>query len=168
MLWILVVILVGALYFSYRLINPFVIKSQDGETHFKRWKLFELPWFGIYIHKIYQSDKDLHAHSHPWDFASFVLKGEYCEWDEYFWEKRRCGWLSWNSKKRHEFHKLELDKPVWSLFFRGKKHWTNKKDQVSDWGYWVEGELIHHQKYRQMKRAGELDIHPDLYVILED
>ena len=48
-------------------------------VYLTRWRLFECPWFGVYLHAIRINDSDRHIHSHPWGFWSFVLRGGYVE-----------------------------------------------------------------------------------------
>ena len=55
------------------------IISKNGKVHFRRWNVLSTPWFSIYIHGIYEEDKEQHLHDHPWDFMSMVLKGSYSE-----------------------------------------------------------------------------------------
>ena len=125
------------------------ITSKTGEVHFKRWRLLQTPWFGIYIHHILKSDEDKHAHSHPWNFTGLILKGGYTEmvykscfaYEEY---DREC-W-SWYSHKAEEFHKIELWEPVWTLVFVGKRQPT--------WHYLTEDGVVDHETYREYKRAG--------------
>jgi len=57
----------------------------DGQLYLRRWRLFECPWFGIYLHKICRPDRDRALHDHPWPFVSYVIKGSYeeevpCQW----------------------------------------------------------------------------------------
>lgn len=155
-----------AIYLTYVILNPWIIKSQKGEIHFKRWKFVELPWFGIYIHKILKSDEDLHPHSHPWDFISLILKGGYWEYDKTLFERKLFQVFSVNKKQNSEFHKIDLVMPTWTLIIRGRKRWGWADGvKVSDWNYWVDGKMVNHQVYRHLKNNGELkDCHPEYYI----
>ena len=55
------------------------IKSKLGELHFKRWKLFSLKKYNVYLHAIYKADEDLYLHNHPWDYTSIILYGTFVE-----------------------------------------------------------------------------------------
>lgn len=140
------------------------IKSKSGVVHFRRWTILKTPWFAVYLHHILRGDEDLHPHNHPWNFISLILKGFYWEYDR-FWNKRKYKSFNLNIKKAKEFHKLELTAPVWTLVFCGKKKF---KEIVSDWGYLVEGQEVDHKTYRELKRSGDFDYPPDLYVLMDE
>jgi hypothetical protein len=55
------------------------IRSKEGILHFQRYELFKTPWFRCYLHRIFEGDKDLHLHNHPWNFLGIILKGSYIE-----------------------------------------------------------------------------------------
>ncbi len=141
------------------------IKSNKGVLHFRRWKIIETPWFAIYIHAIYQADKDKHMHDHPWDYCSIIFKGEYMEhymempnnsvrmafrnqrmlrdlFKPWFWGRL------FKMTPYSRFHKVEkLFSPVVrSLVITGPvKH---------DWGYWTGKNHIQHDIYRTLKNQG--------------
>jgi len=124
------------------------IRSKEGKLHFRRWELLKTKWFSIWIHGIYESDQDLHLHNHPWDFKSIVLKGSYIELTErgFVWQTP----LKLNSRNGENFHKIYklLTPVVYTLFFV-----TPTK---REWSYEVNGEFITHEKYRELKKQGEL------------
>lgn len=56
----------------------FWIYNDDGTPYLKRWRIFQCPAFGFYLHHIVTVDqRDLH--DHPYPFASLILKGGYVE-----------------------------------------------------------------------------------------
>ena len=121
------------------------IISKTGVLHFQRWRLIETPWFRCYIHYIFESDKDLHLHSHPWDFWSFVLSGGYVE-ELLGGEMNIVRRFKWNHHAASDYHRLTLtQKPTISLFF------ATGKRQV--WGYFVPemGGLVDDATYRRLK-----------------
>lgn len=139
------------------------IKSKAGELHFRRWRLLQLPFFAIYIHGIYKSDEDLHPHSHPWSFISFILKGAYTEQVWFHGD-----WLHWRLTRKaydkiyvyrrkfsivghttQSYHKIKIDHgPIYSLVltFGFKKNW---RYLVDDFG-------IEQKYYRKLKNSGQL------------
>lgn len=123
------------------------IRSREGVLHFERWRLLNLGLFAIYIHRIFRSDEDKHAHSHPWWFFSTILAGGYIE------ERGRHGTLMvrgrWTTMGTDEFHKLTLIKPVTSFVITGPR--------ITDWGYDTEIGYIESGEYRRLKQAGRLD-----------
>lgn len=144
-------------WLKYLIHKYLVIKeiwSQEGELHFRRYRLLATPWFNVYIHEIRQSDMDAHFHDHPWPFKSRILKGSYYE------ESLNNGLMS---HVRHmnffegdivehlatDYHKITLLTPVvWTLVI------TSGRERV--WGYHTSQGWIDHKAYRQLKRAGQL------------
>lgn len=124
------------------------IKSRSGFVHFKRWQILKTPWFALYFHAIYKEDLDLYLHDHPWNFASFILKGSYTEQLENKEIKRKR--FSFCARKAEIFHKIKkLHSPVvYTIFLTGKRKRV--------WGYDVNGEWIDHVTYRKKKIDGEI------------
>jgi len=127
------------------------ILSRTGVLHFQRYRLLQTPWFAVYLHRISASDEDRHAHDHPWDFASFILRGSYRE----VWSKAPT-WFAFNTRVvkpgsliRHDAtdsHQIKLLSPVvWSLVFTGK--------HTGVWGYQTEWGWMGHETYRRRKNA---------------
>lgn len=135
------------------------IRSREGVLHFRRWRLLQTPWFGIYIHYIAESDKDKHPHSHPWDFINIILRGGYSEevtklafvedimhFRIFVYQKtfsRIRGFLSCGYNYHGDYHKITLGSvPTWSLVFVGPhKH---------EWGYLTETGSVTNQEYRKV------------------
>lgn len=137
------------------------IWSQEGELHFRRYRLLSTPWFNIYIHHILKSDEDAHPHDHPWHFVSIILWGGYIErwlgaYENYrYWmgvplreDVRGIGNLIIHNAK--DFHQITLrKKSAWTLVF------TSSRERPS-WGYQTSEGWMDFKKYRQLKRAGQL------------
>lgn len=92
----------------------------------------------VYLHHIVRSDYERACHDHPWDFVSLLLTGGYREhiatvagWgdgiEEVFlsYRDKKAGAIV--SHKCTEFHRLELEKPMWTLVFTGPRK--------RDWGF---------------------------------
>lgn len=146
------------------------IKSQEGELHFQRFRLFACAFFRIYLHKIYLPDYDLHFHSHPWNFFSLILKG--CYWErftcapkhaEVFSKIRAAGSIV--RHKRTDVHHIETlgaSAPVWTMVFGYGKYETwgyRFKKNISSEGFdtWVD-----HRTYRKMKNTDCFDLYGNL------
>ena len=127
------------------------IRSKSGVLHFRRWRLFESSWFRFYVHEIAQTDQDKHLHNHPWNFASFVVKGGYVE----LLEGKLANAVhrfQWNAHKAHEYHKviyLHSDTPTVSLFFA--------YGRTRPWGYLTREGFIGHELYRSIKNEGKIE-----------
>lgn len=125
------------------------IKSKAGELHFERFAIIETSKFSIYIHKIYKADKDIHLHSHPWNFFSLILKGGYVE----HWRKDQNSgftdkeFLSFGKADRNYFHKIAkiIKGPVTTFFVT----WGEAKN----WYYMVDDKRIPHIQYRIIKNT---------------
>lgn len=139
------------------------IKSQVGELHFRRYRLFSTPWVRLYLHKICKEDQDLHMHDHPWNFYSLILKGSY-------YERYRLGphySITMNEFRtpgtivkhdRSDIHQLEYleNSPVWTLVLA--------YGQYSNWGYRIKNPQdnnrfttwINHKSYRKLKNSNKL------------
>lgn len=128
------------------------IRSRNDELHFQRYRLLTTPWFTVYLHKIYKSDKDAHMHDHPFDFTSRILKGSYeeayAESPHWFSVRRRL--LKKGDRIKHDHtdvHKITvIDGPVWTFVVTGGKRY--------DWGYQTEIGFMSHDKYRLWKNNG--------------
>lgn len=55
------------------------IPCENGLMYLVRLRIIQTPWFGIYLHDIYEPDADRDPHNHPWSFISIVLRGAYVE-----------------------------------------------------------------------------------------
>lgn len=124
------------------------IRAKDGMLHFRRWRLLQLSVFAIYIHQIFESDKDAHLHNHPYNFITCILKGAYYE-DNHIGPNV----LAINGtviKKHHaSYHRITVLSKVTSLFLAfGPRQ---------DWGYCVDGKFVDHVTYRSMKRNGAFE-----------
>ena len=90
------------------------IVSKEGVLHFKRYAIIETSFFALYIHRIYEADKDEHMHNHPWSYLSLILNGSYVEHykevsepipiSKSYYIKRTFGSISIGNKNK--FHKI--------------------------------------------------------------
>lgn len=128
------------------------IKSNSGELHFQRYSILSLPFFSIYLHKIYKSDEDKHLHNHPWNIFTIILQGSYEEKLlggsklVYKLTTREPGNFAWRSRNRyHKINQIFSPEVTTLALVFGKK---------SSWGYWVNNQHIEQEEYRKMKRNG--------------
>lgn len=120
-----------------------------------RWYIIRSRWFsfGLKLHRIHTSDEPDVFHDHPWPGVSILLNGSYVEehgtreldmslstlrlagfgeypfsYDEKLhFRRRRVRFLNFIHAKR--LHRVEIDKPVWTLFIHGPR--TNE-----NWGFY--------------------------------
>lgn len=134
------------------------IRSKDDKLHFERFAILESDRFSIYVHRIYESDKDEYLHSHPWNFLGIILKGSYVErykkeGEHGFWvESRTLKPFSISKGDLNYYHKIEhiVNGPVTTLFFVGRKYHT--------WFYDIAGRPVEHDVYRKRKRKSSIDV----------
>lgn len=104
---------------------------RDGKPYLERFYIFHSKRLAVMIHKFYASDPD-EPHDHPWNWASYVLRGCYTEHSVDGTKiYRHPG--SFIYRKAGEFHRVEVDdywaKPTsdgpggftTTLFFTGKR-----------------------------------------------
>lgn len=88
-----------------------------------RYFLLHTAPVSIFLHHLLQSDDERALHDHPWTFVSVLLTGGYWEHTvtERLWRRR------WSVLFRPAEwqHRLELEKPVWTLVvkFRSRREW---------------------------------------------
>jgi hypothetical protein len=115
--------------------------ADPSQVYLTRWRLLQTPFFGLFLHAIRRPDEDRNLHSHPWNFASLILKGGYIEKRPHKTEVRKAGSIAW--RKAEDFHAITklLRTPTWTLVFIGR----NRKN----WGYDVDGDFIDHETYHR-------------------
>jgi hypothetical protein len=115
----------------------FVVPAREG-LYLWRLRIVQTPWFGVYLHRIYQADDDRALHDHPWPFVSFVLRGWYrevvpdhvCGVDGFGCRETRERTIRWfNAKHSWSLHRIShvSRSPIWTLVFVGKR--------LREWGF---------------------------------
>lgn len=143
------------------LFNPYKGSSQaeadttaDSARHGRRWRW--LP--SIRVHHILREDRAEHAHDHPWDARTIILKGGYLEarhFESAYRLPEHNVWTSGDTTPiRHgQFHHIEQVSwdGVWTLFFT----W----DYRGTWGFLVDGKKIPWREYLRLhpERKGQTD-----------
>ncbi len=119
--------------FKFQLITDGCEGSEtDGQLYLKRWFIYNdnsgpVNKPHIYLHHIVRSDRDREFHDHPWKFVAIILWGGYTEETSKGREFIRPGRII--SRPATWQHRVQLDKPSWSLVFTGKKE--------RSWGFWT-------------------------------
>jgi hypothetical protein len=72
------------------------------------------------------SDDDRALHDHPWSNLSILLWGTYIEHTPTGKKTRRTGAIHF--RRGDAAHRIEVDKPVWTLFITGPKY--------REWGFY--------------------------------
>lgn len=119
---------IGSLYILHRdRLGP------PDDPYMVRYKLIETPWFAVRVHHILRSDGDRDLHDHPWSFVSIVLRGGYDELTPMTWRGDELIVVATRTitapaviyHRAEDLHRLELDRPAWTLVFTGprRRHW---------------------------------------------
>lgn len=83
--------------------------------------------WGVRLHHILSSDDDTLYHNHPYNFVSFILWSGYKEHKPGM-SPKRYHFGNVNRSSIDDYHRLELDRPAWTLVFTGRRQ--------ADWGFW--------------------------------
>lgn len=121
----------------------------QGSKYLTRWILFECPWFGVYLHKFWDSDFERALHDHPWNFISIILKGSYMEHCQNTTVIRHPFSVAYRPATHR--HRVELmGEYVWTLMLvSGRKRM---------WGFWPNGNFCWWRKFNQRNNVCENEI----------
>ena len=129
-----------------------VMDRVNNEPYLERYYVFlkdrdNFP-FNIFLHKFLKSDPD-DVHDHPWNYATFILKGGYWEWVPEFDDhgNKTCEIAKWRgpgsfrTASANSYHRIELDPTVetWTLFMPGRKK--------REWGFLTKGNWVQWEEY---------------------
>lgn len=129
------------------IIQPhFTIRVGD-EVYLRRWHLAPRNrWFSVYLHNFLRSDDVRALHDHPYANASLLLRGSYVEHTPNGSRLIR----PWRLVRRSAVaaHRVELieERPVWSLFFVGRR--------VREWGFHCPKGWRHWKEYVRQVPGG--------------
>jgi hypothetical protein len=113
----------------------------------------------LYLHKFHRGDEDLHLHTHPWSYHTFILWGGY--WERTFnpaWLKLKAITGEWDNGLSQTVDKwygpgtFMKRGSKWSHQVRlpeGKTAWTIVFTSIKErsWGFITEGGLCNHKNY---------------------
>jgi hypothetical protein len=108
----------------------FIIGGADHPYLLRWWIIPRNRFFNIYLHKFLRSDDDRALHDHPLLNVSYLLAGGYVEHTipqggVQVAKKYAAGDLKF--RRAVAAHRIEIDKPCWSLFITGPV--------VREWGF---------------------------------
>lgn len=136
----------------WALMARMTIPCENGLKYLTRLRIVQTPWFGVYLHDLYEPDSDSDPHDHPWDFTSFIVKGSYLEVVypaphvtleiNY---KRHWHQFSHHRMLREQAHRiLKVEPGTKSLIFVGRRS--------RNWGFFTEMGWMSWQDYEAAKR----------------
>lgn len=129
------------------------IPCENGLDYLTRLRLVQTPWFGVYLHDLYEPDGDRDPHDHPWNFTSIILRGYYTEVvypaPNVSLEIGRYT-RTWRMFSRHKMttdmaHRIFFVAPkTKSLILVGKRS--------RNWGFFTDNGWVSWQEYEETKR----------------
>jgi hypothetical protein len=132
--------------------SKMLIPCQSGIQYLARLRIIQTPWFGVYLHDIYEPDGDRDPHNHPWKFISIVLRGYYVE-RVYPDPAGHPHYFLAHMHKRFSAHRMDTTSAhrivtaapgLKTLILTGKRQ--------SGWGFYRDGEYISWQDYEELIR----------------
>lgn len=127
-----------------------------GYVYLRRLRIFQAPWFALYLHFIYEPDLDRDPHDHPCNFWALIIRGGYYEQVYYRQYKRNKFYYS--SWRPFTAHKMPVEYAHQILKLNGKKTvtlcWFGRRQR--QWGFWTSEGFVDQVTYRKLhKTAGE-------------
>lgn len=117
-----------------------------GRVYLRRLILVQTPWWGVFLHWIFETDSDRDPHDHPWNFLTVILRGGYSEEvtypggirDAFFWQR----W-SWHRVPVTVAHKIVSisDRTVTLVV-------TGRRTRV--WGFWTPEGWVPWRDYKKL------------------
>jgi hypothetical protein len=129
-----------------------IMDRVNNEPYLERYYIFlkdrtSFP-FNVFLHRFLKGDPD-DVHDHPWNYATFILKGGYWEWIPQFNSEgqKTCEIGKWRGAghfricRANSFHRIELDPGVetWTLFMPMQKK--------REWGFLTRKGWVQHKEY---------------------
>ncbi len=129
----------------------FIIGGQHQPYMMRWWLITRNRFFNVYLHKFMHSDDDRALHDHPWWNVSILLSGEYVEHmilagGVHRARKYTAGNVRFRAAKTA--HRIEIDKPAWTLFITGPV--------VREWGVHCPAGWRHWKKFVSDRDSGEI------------
>lgn len=132
-------------------------RTSPGMVYLRRLRIIQTPWFGVYLHFIYDVDADQDPHDHPWPFWSYIVRGGYHE--VVYKNVRRHDstpgqglvrkWTrgTWHGFNMKWAHRIIMIRPgTISLVVVGRR-------RPSDWGFWTAAGKVPWQAYQQQYKT---------------
>lgn len=102
------------------------IINKTGQLYLRRWYLTPPTWpVRLFLHQIILDDDDRALHNHPWDFASFIMRGEYKEILPLGKSRQASPGTLLRNPAEHTHRVVIVRGPVWTLMIsrRAKRIW---------------------------------------------
>jgi hypothetical protein len=135
--------------------TAFIPETATAETALlKRWRIIQTPLFAVFVHCHFRPDPSRDLHDHPYNFCTWILKGDYSERRN---GKRPLVWRtrSWHfmpAERPHSIHALSRI-PTWTLLLVGRRR--------RDWGFYTSDGWIPHKEYDLLNETEPgTEVHP--------
>lgn len=136
-----------------RMTIPCQNKKGEAVPYLARLRIVQTPWFGVYLHDIYEPDGDRHPHDHPWTFWSFILRGGYTERFHPYPHVHPNLCVREQSWKRFSIHKMKRDTAHRIVDAApGLKTLIITGPRRGNWGFYTEQGWMQWQEYEKKYR----------------
>lgn len=126
-----------------------------GHVYLRRLRIFQTPWFALYLHFIYEPDLDRDPHDHPCNFWAWIVRGGYKE-DVYYWGPARIPRTQvW---RRFSIHKMPVIAAHQIRELHGKTVtlcWFGRRQR--QWGFWTPEGFVDQVTYRKLHKNTSSD-----------
>jgi hypothetical protein len=122
------------------------IPCENGLMYLARLRIIQTPWFGIYLHDIYEPDAARDPHNHPWSFVSIVLRGSYTE---LLWpDAEHAWWIVRQTHRRWSIHRMSRQSAHRIAYAApGLKTLILTGPRRSNWGFFTPAGFVPWQQY---------------------
>ena len=117
-----------------------------GYTYLRRLRIFQTPWFALYLHFIFEPDLDRDPHDHPCNFWSLILRGGYFE--RVYMNIRNLFYNDYRTRRRFTVAKMPI---TWAHRIEELKPgtitlcWFGARQRR--WGFWTDLGFVPAQDY---------------------
>lgn len=127
-----------------------------GYVYLRRLRIFQTPWFALYLHFIFEPDLDRDPHDHPCNFWALIVRGGYYE--QVFphqFDVKSNYWCSWTP---FTLHKMPVDSAHQIKKLNGKTVtlcWFGRRQR--QWGFWTADGFVDQETYRKLHKTASND-----------
>lgn len=133
-----------------------------GYTYLRRLRIFQTPWFALYLHFIFEPDLDRDPHDHPCNFWSMILRGGY---QEHIYQTKNLRAHNWSAAVKRwgvgSLHYVPVNVAHQIVSLRPRTVtlcWFGRRQRL--WGFWTPSGFVTAKDYARSevgRLAGVMD-----------
>lgn len=126
-----------------------------GYVYLRRLRIFQTPWFALYLHFIFEPDLDRDPHDHPCNFWALIVRGGYLE-DVFTHPLTRIPRS--NTWGPGTVHKMPVEFAHQIRRLNGKTVtlcWFGHRQR--QWGFWTDEGFVDQETYRKTHKTAGAD-----------